>query len=704
MSDPTNHLAMLFLLLVFIVASKTISIESDSIITHIVVVARRNERIGWLDDLLADTRTVPFVVQEGLHTGAGVSGNRASAWLFAILRLRQLLDDGTLHANTTLVFLAGDPTLSWPLFRSEFHRRTTTDGFVALGVLSQTAAVHASEIKRLAAKWHIALSANELTPSSGEAQFAIPAHFLRRRPADFYRRLSAEMLTEANASIVLDSLWSHIWSDKLAETATADTTPLRLLTLKILLWGVQRTECDPLSEFRQSFSLAAIVESRCKRLFGLAAQCRNLAVRIDAVSLIDAAAELRGFDCHQRNNVVGGYHISLRRLRVSCARGFASSDFDVLNFLAVSRLDIGDDLPSDIRTTQWDAIFVGRHACGPDSRFYLRALYTARLLALTVVRNNNNNNSSESFVVIDQERELSNPLTTIRNALFDKSKTLLFSVREIAYTFAASSSAKADGFPRNNTVIVLMVTSGVLEMFFNFFSYYSRLHLGVRRVVVLCFDDASFEALLPLTAFNEGEFDVRAAWNITSAAFSTTKFASVEVWGSSSFKQLMRLKPLWVLQLMDEGFDAVVLSDIDIVYLRDPLDYVFNSASFASDVWAALDNYQNLHFRYIEYNTGFMVFRRSPHSVAMLQKWRDACQRSDDSEQTVLRTVVNSGEIAKFGILPEEKFPNGFVYFVIGGATLRNLRFEVAIAHVTATADYDLKIIRLREQLHWLLP
>lgn len=459
--------------------------------------------------------------------------------------------------------------------------------------------------------------------------------------------------------------------------------------MNVLLWGIHQSDCDDRSFF-VSPSFSAVANFHCNKHLGHA--CGTSAI-VNAISLIDASAP---WPVNCSDNGDGRMSGAMRFLRMSCARGghYLPLGFDVLDLFANAPLDLRNDLPLEVRTTRWDAVFVGEHACGSQPRDYIKSLYTVRLLA---VRYDEQVDSATSTVVVVSPREIDH-LQTVRRVIFDANKTLALSSSssDVAYILSPEWSPAGDGFPRKNTAILLTITSGFIDIFYNWFFYFQRLNMGIRTVVVSCWDEAAFVELR--STVRDPRFHIRASWNYSDSN-------STLVWGSTAYKRLVSSRQAQVLELFDKGFEAVVMSDIDLIYLHDPLLYVLNSA--VSDVWASLDYYGPNFGRpgILNYNAGFMVFRRSPSSISMLKTWCDELTKGNltISDQPMLKSLVKAGKVVKFGILPHAQFPPGLLYFVERGGEAINRRLLAAVAHVTWTTEHGEKIARLREQSHWLL-
>ncbi|KAA6425748.1 MAG: glycosyltransferase family 77 [Trebouxia sp. A1-2] len=191
-------------------------------------------------------------------------------------------------------------------------------------------------------------------------------------------------------------------------------------------------------------------------------------------------------------------------------------------------------------------------------------------------------------------------------------------------------------------------------------------------------------------------------------------------WGSKQFHKMGREKIGLVLTFTNMGFDVVV-SDVDTVWLQDPLPYLANypeadvlvssDSLHATTTDGALEMYPGAGVA----NIGIMLFRSS--AMMFAQEWNEALLANDDYwDQNAFNDLMNRG--AKFdeqrsdrlfmgfdgklrmGILPVSTFCSGHTFFVQRMADVMGLQPYVVHATFQFSGTPG-KRHRMRESLLW---
>lgn len=191
-------------------------------------------------------------------------------------------------------------------------------------------------------------------------------------------------------------------------------------------------------------------------------------------------------------------------------------------------------------------------------------------------------------------------------------------------------------------------------------------------------------------------------------------------WGSKQFHKMGREKIGLVLTFTNMGFDVVV-SDVDTVWLQNPLPYLGNypeadilvssDSLHATTTDGALEMYPGAGVA----NIGIMLFRSS--AMIFAQEWNEALLANDDYwDQNAFNDLMNRG--AKFdeqrsdrlfmgfdgklrmGILPVSTFCSGHTFFVQRMADVMGLQPYVVHATFQFSGTPG-KRHRMRESLLW---
>ncbi|XRB18460.1 glycosyltransferase family 77 protein [Pseudoscourfieldia marina] len=254
-------------------------------------------------------------------------------------------------------------------------------------------------------------------------------------------------------------------------------------------------------------------------------------------------------------------------------------------------------------------------------------------------------------------------------------------------------------------IMVTWANYHYLDFALNWLGHLSR--LGVKNVMVGAMDHEMLEALVergvPTFSMESG---------LTTGDFG---------WGTPTFHKMGREKINLFVKFTEMGFD-VLISDIDTVWLRDPLPYMaeYKNADVltSSDHLSAtttdggLESWPNAGSAA---NIGIMLFRRSANKLA--RKWLDMLEKDDKIwDQNAFNDLYRKGGMGgrssenrvfkgydgtlSFGILPVSLFCSGHTYFT----QQMPMKMGVTPYVIHATFQYsgtDGKRHRFREHMIW---
>ena len=234
-------------------------------------------------------------------------------------------------------------------------------------------------------------------------------------------------------------------------------------------------------------------------------------------------------------------------------------------------------------------------------------------------------------------------------------------------------------------VIVVTVNMGFYDFFLNWHHYYRR---AIPRSNNAYKDDAKNEALLVVIAEDYeiyGELN-KLQLNNTQIILGRNEQKSngdAEDYGSIGYKSLVSGRASHLLNLscglQSRTTDqpaigsrwVVIYSDIDTVWLRDPMPIIktelFNEQQhFQYDVLAAVDDHD---FAGVEtyYCTGFLVITSTPASFQFLFRWEEELKANPQLNQPFFNSLLHNDDSHSIQIrhagLDEIDFPPGRIFF-----------------------------------------
>eukprot|EP00057_Strongylocentrotus_purpuratus_P003626 XP_003727023.1 PREDICTED: uncharacterized protein LOC100888971 isoform X1 [Strongylocentrotus purpuratus] len=167
---------------------------------------------------------------------------------------------------------------------------------------------------------------------------------------------------------------------------------------------------------------------------------------------------------------------------------------------------------------------------------------------------------------------------------------------------------------------------------------------------------------------------------------------------SPAYKQLVNKRPSYILQLLSSGHD-VLFSDVDIVWLKNPLPYFTNDTN---DIWLQED----LHEPTV-YCAGFTFYRSSPATIALVTEWvQTLALHPTYPDQRVLNGLLKKkrwqGDYIKRAVMDSRLFPSGRLYFDPDWREA-NKDTEQVMVHNNWIKGHDRKVERFRNEGLWYL-
>ena len=165
-------------------------------------------------------------------------------------------------------------------------------------------------------------------------------------------------------------------------------------------------------------------------------------------------------------------------------------------------------------------------------------------------------------------------------------------------------------------------------------------------------------------------------------------------YGSDKFRQRMNVRASMLLELLDHDV-SVLLTDSDMIYFKDPRDYLISRCSDA-DICALQDGTDTL-------NAGFILLKSTSNTLKMMRKRLELTRGSNaPTDQKAFNEAIKM--IAHINIvrLPLDLFMNGQEYFVNQGHYFaRKTEKDIFVVHNNHIVSRQAKIYRFRENMLW---
>ena len=253
----------------------------------------------------------------------------------------------------------------------------------------------------------------------------------------------------------------------------------------------------------------------------------------------------------------------------------------------------------------------------------------------------------------------------------------------------------------NCYVIVVTVNMGFYDFFLNWYHYYNQsVHLHSnndttqtknsmkhQRLVVIAEDNEIYSALHSLSLINT---------EIIRGGAAQTGKRDAEDYDSSGYKSLVSGRATHLLNLIcglasvstqEEKQLIVVYSDIDTVWLRDPLAIIETELFHAQqqnlqyDILAAVDDHDYDSFENY-FCTGLLVIANTPASTYFLSRWEEELKSNPQLNQPIFNRLLQGDEqhSIRFAGLDEVLFPPGRLFFN-GGKSKTELLEQTVVVH-----------------------
>ena len=214
------------------------------------------------------------------------------------------------------------------------------------------------------------------------------------------------------------------------------------------------------------------------------------------------------------------------------------------------------------------------------------------------------------------------------------------------------------------------LNSGCIEICKNMIKSAELVGLNPDDFIVACLDKNAYEQMkqykgaflhqeIPLTEYQNWSFDP-----------------------SSSFRSIVKNKWNLIKQIYKNN-RSLCWVDTDIVFKQNPLSIIDNHSHilFQCDIPGS----------YI--CSGFMVFNDTPQCQQLIHECGD---NTEEDDQILINNVVKK-YANNCGILDQERFPNGYVYYNLGKQS------KAIIVHNNHMVGIDTKINKFKENKLWFI-
>ena len=227
----------------------------------------------------------------------------------------------------------------------------------------------------------------------------------------------------------------------------------------------------------------------------------------------------------------------------------------------------------------------------------------------------------------------------------------------------AHISRVLDDGSSHKLIILVTVNTGYLDFFRNWLHYYRKLGLGM--YLVIAEDRAAFQTLYDDPDMNlKGRVlyagDDERVRDIGNISDPETAYS----FGMSEFNVLVQRRPTYFSLLLNLGYD-VLYSDVDTIWLQDPLPYMTNhtfTIHVQSDSASEREKPSSMAC------TGFIMLTSTPQVRELVFLWNKvlSVRRGTITNQltfsSLLTVTISQGKLKAF-FLPYTLFPNGALYF-----------------------------------------
>jgi len=243
---------------------------------------------------------------------------------------------------------------------------------------------------------------------------------------------------------------------------------------------------------------------------------------------------------------------------------------------------------------------------------------------------------------------------------------------------------------RNNVILVMMANRGYNDLFNNWVSSCNINGLDARSWAILFAVDEEAAA----NAENQG-----FRTYIDSISYGDQPRDAVKHFGDKNFRRLMFQKTAIVQDVLELGYD-VLFQDVDMIWRKDPLEFLLTGTNQDFDARFMFDGRNPLHAPLFA-NTGFFLLRNRPVTrkfwSRVLASYAQMARCG--SQQAVLNLILGEGEL-QVDILPEEHFANGHLF---GFDKLSRLPPDPHVIHCSWTGNRVEKLQKYKQEGLWYL-
>jgi hypothetical protein len=246
---------------------------------------------------------------------------------------------------------------------------------------------------------------------------------------------------------------------------------------------------------------------------------------------------------------------------------------------------------------------------------------------------------------------------------------------------------------RDGTVLVMTLNQGYSDLLLNWVHSCDRHGIEVRSWTLIV-------ALDPDTAERFEQLGFAVYTDETS--YGTQDPNAAEIFGDHTFTQMMFPKTAVVQDLLNLGFD-VLFQDVDLVWKKDPAEYLLHPARKALDAQFMYDG-PNDHYQPLHANSGFFYLR---NTSASRKFWNLVYENFDkvfwlQSQQRVVNIVLMNRYFhgLKLDILPEQDFANGHLF---QWDDVSGLPPDPYVIHCSWTSDIEHKMKKYHLAGLWYL-
>ena len=226
---------------------------------------------------------------------------------------------------------------------------------------------------------------------------------------------------------------------------------------------------------------------------------------------------------------------------------------------------------------------------------------------------------------------------------------------------------------KGNWTIVIEFNNGAFELFRNWYSYFSKLSIGV-MVIAIADDDIVFKKLqsnsYPLISVQKSDYI-----NIPNASTYNTPL----------FRQLMSVRATHLLKYLPYT-QYLLFSDVDTVWLQNPIPYFKGEFH----LWMPIDRKL--------YCAGFFAIVSCRETIDLIRKWEKSLQERISVNQIVFNNLIQTSKNIKVYTLNQSLFPSGDMYFELLG---EKDRAKAVIVHNNFIKGIDNKIDRFKKYNLW---